>query len=256
MIDSHTHLYDPAYDPDREQVILRAQEAGLKAIVVIGCDLESSRMAVDLADRHDFLYATIGVHPHEVKAINDHTYPELQKLASHPKVVGYGETGLDYYYRHSPMEVQQRHFRAQIQLAKSLRLPLVVHSRNARQDTIKILQEESAASVGGVLHCFTGDLEMARAAVGMNFFISFSGILTFDNAQDLREVARALPQDRILIETDCPYLTPIPHRGRRNEPAYLHYTARALAGLYPSQSPEQLLKKTVENTGRLFRIKL
>jgi len=254
LIDSHTHLYDPVFDADRDDVIRRAREAGISAVISIGCDLETSRRAVDLADRHEMIYATVGVHPHEVKHLDEAGLAELQKLAAHIKVVGYGEIGLDYYYLHSPKETQQRQFRRQIGLAKELGLPIVVHSRDAKSDTLAILKEEGAETVGGVMHCFTGDLEMARTAIRMNFYISFSGVLTFANAGALREVARALPLERILVETDCPYLSPVPNRGRRNEPAYIRHTADALARLYPSQVPDSVMKITADNAARLFRI--
>ena len=254
VIDSHTHLYDPVFDADRDDVIRRAHDAGLAALISIGCDLVTSRQAVELADRHEMIYATLGVHPHEVKHLDDITLTKLQELAAHKKVVGYGEIGLDYYYLHSPKETQQRAFRLQIGLAKTLGLPIVVHSRDAKSDTLAILNEEGAESVGGVMHCFTGDLEMARAAIEMNFYISFSGVLTFANAGALREVARKLPLERMLVETDCPYLSPVPNRGRRNEPAYVRHTVDALAGLYPSQAPGAVMKITADNAARLFRI--
>ena len=254
LIDSHTHLYDPAYNPDRDDVIARARDAGVKAMIAVGCDLETSRRAVESADRNEMIYATIGVHPHEVKHCDDSTLAALEKLSTHKKVVGYGEIGLDYYYLHSPKETQLRQFRLQIGLARTLGLPIVVHSRDAKEDTLAVLKEEGGEAVGGVMHCFTGDLEMARAAIGMNFFISFSGVLTFANARALRETARALPLDRMMVETDCPYLTPVPHRGRRNEPAYLPHTARILAGLHPGRSPDEVMKITADNAARLFRI--
>jgi len=256
MIDSHTHLYDPVYDPDREEVLARARDAGVRAMIAIGCDLETSRLAVESADRNERVYATIGVHPHEVRHINDTTPAELERLAAHKKVVGYGEIGLDYYYLHSPKETQQKQFRLQIRLAKRLKLPIVVHSRDAREDTLAILKEEDVGTVGGVMHCFTGDLEMARAAIDLGLYISFSGVLTFANAGALRETARALPLDRIMIETDCPYLTPVPHRGRRNEPAYVRHTAHTLAALHSSHPPEEVIRITADNAARLFRIEI
>jgi TatD DNase family protein len=256
LIDSHAHLYDPAYDADRDEVLSRAREAGINAVIAIGCDLETSRRAVESADRNEMIYATIGVHPHEARHIDSTTLAELETLAAHKKVVGYGEIGLDYYYLHSPKETQQKQFRLQIGLAKTLGLPIVIHSRDAKEDTLAILKEEGARSVGGVMHCFTGDLDMARAAIELGFSISFSGVLTFANAGALRETARALPLDRLMIETDCPYLTPVPHRGRRNEPAYVRHTADTLAGLHPSQTPEEVMKITTDNAARLFRIKI
>jgi TatD DNase family protein len=254
LIDSHTHLYDPVYDADRDEVIRRAREAGIRAVVSIGCDLETSRRAVELAERHEIIYASVGVHPHEVKHLDDAALTKLRRLAAHKKVVGYGEIGLDYYYRHSPKEIQQRQFRSQIGLAKTLGLPIVVHSRDAKSDTLAILKEEGAETVGGVMHCFTGDLEMARAAIEMNFYISFSGVLTFTNAGALREVARALPLEKVLVETDCPYLSPVPNRGRRNEPAYVRLTAQVLSRLHPSLPPDSVMKITADNAAKLFRI--
>jgi TatD DNase family protein len=254
LIDSHTHLYDPVYNADRDEVLARARDAGVTALVSIGCDLETSRRAVESADRNEMIYATIGVHPHEVRHITDTTLSELEALAAHKKVVGYGEIGLDYYYLHSPRETQQKQFRLQIALAKKLGLPIVIHSRDAKDDTLAILKEENAGSVGGVMHCFTGDLETALAAIELNFHISFSGVLTFANAHVLRETARRLPLDRLLIETDCPYLTPVPHRGKRNEPAYVLHTARALAGLHPSHPPEAIMQITADNAARLFKM--
>jgi TatD DNase family protein len=252
LIDSHTHLYDPVFDADRDEVLRRARDAGVRAAVSVGCDLDTSRRAVELADRTEEIYATVGVHPHEVKHLDDTTLDRLRELAGHEKVVGYGEIGLDYYYLHSPKKTQQERFRLQIKLAKTLGLPIVVHSRDAKEDTLAILSEEGAGSVGGVLHCFTGDLETARAAIGMNFYISFSGVLTFANAGALRDVARVLPLDRVMIETDCPYLTPVPHRGRRNEPANVRLTARTLAELHPSQIPDEVMRITADNAARLF----
>ncbi|MBI3609894.1 MAG: TatD family hydrolase [Nitrospirae bacterium] len=255
MIDSHTHLYDPIFDADREGVLGRARETGVQSMIAVGCDLETSRRAVELADRHDELHATIGVHPHEAKDADDAVLSELENLAAHPKVVGYGEIGLDYYYLHSSKETQQRLFRTQIGTAKRLCLPIVIHSRDAKSDTLAILKEEGADAVGGVMHCFTGDLEMAQAAIDLNFHISFSGVLTFANARALRETARRIPLERILVETDCPYLAPVPHRGRRNEPAYVRHTVSALAELHPSMSMDDMIRTTASNTARLFRLK-
>jgi len=256
LIDSHTHLYDPAYDADRDEVLSRAREAGVTALVAVGCDLETSRRAVESAAQNEMIYATVGVHPHEVRHITGTTLSELEALAAHPKVVGYGEIGLDYYYLHSPRETQQTQFRLQIALAKKLGLPIVIHTRDAKEDTLAILKEEEAGSAGGVMHCFTGDLETALAAIELGFYISFSGVLTFANAKALRETAGRLPLDRLMIETDCPYLAPVPHRGKRNEPAYVRQTALALAALHPSQNPEAVLRITSENAARLFKIKI
>jgi TatD DNase family protein len=204
------------------------------------------------ADRHADIYASIGVHPHEVKHIRDDWYDELRRLAQHAKVVAYGEIGLDYHYNHSPPKDQRERFREQIQLARDLHLPVVIHTREAQEDTISILKEEKASEVGGVFHCFSGDAWLAKDALDLGFYLSFSGILTFNNATMLREIAKQTPLDRVLIETDCPYLTPVPHRGKRNEPAFVSHVARQLAEIHPDLSLEQIEEATTENAKRLF----
>jgi TatD DNase family protein len=252
LIDTHTHLDDARYDADRDAMIQRARQAGVTAFVTIGCDLTTSRSAVTLADRHPDIYASIGVHPHEVKHIRDDWYDELRRLAQHAKVVAYGEIGLDYHYNHSPPKDQRERFREQIQLARDLHLPVVIHTREAQEDTISILKEEKASEVGGVFHCFSGDAWLAKDALDLGFYLSFSGILTFNNATMLREIAKQTPLDRVLIETDCPYLTPVPHRGKRNEPAFVSHVARQLAEIHPDLSLEQIEEATTENAKRLF----
>ncbi|HWC50252.1 MAG TPA: TatD family hydrolase [Nitrospira sp.] len=252
LIDTHTHLDDARYDADRDAMIQRARQAGVTAFVTIGCDLTTSRSAVTLADRHADIYASIGVHPHEVKHIRDDWYDELRRLAQHAKVVAYGEIGLDYHYNHSPPKDQRERFREQIQLARDLHLPVVIHTREAQEDTISILKEEKASEVGGVFHCFSGDAWLAKDALDLGFYLSFSGILTFNNATMLREIAKQTPLDRILIETDCPYLTPVPHRGKRNEPAFVSHVARQLAEIHPDLSLERIEEATTENAKRLF----
>lgn len=257
LIDTHTHLDDARYDDDRDAMIARAREAGVEAMITIGCDLATSRAALDLAGRYEFVYASVGVHPHEVKHIEDHWYDEFRKLASNKKIVAYGEIGLDYHYNNSPPEEQRRRFREQVNLAKELRLPLVIHTREAQEDTIRILREEQASVVGGVLHCFSGDAWLAKDALDLGFYLSFSGILTFQNATMLRDIAQTVPADRLLIETDCPYLTPVPHRGKRNEPAFVRYVADQLASLLPSdaqRSIEDVARLTSDNARRLFKI--
>jgi TatD DNase family protein len=252
LIDTHTHLDDARYDPDRDAMIQRAREAGIAAFVTIGCDLTTSRSAVTLADCHSDIYASIGVHPHEVKHIGDDWYDELRRLAEHAKVVAYGEIGLDYHYNHSAPKAQRERFREQVQLARELRLPVIIHTREAQEDTISILKEEKASEVGGVFHCFSGDAWLAKDALDLGFYLSFSGILTFNNATMLREIAGQTPLDRVLIETDCPYLTPVPHRGKRNEPAFVSHVAKQLAEIHPDLSLEQIEEVTTENAKRLF----
>lgn len=257
LIDTHTHLDDARYDSDREAMIARARDAGVEAFVTIGCDLATSRAAIGLADRYPFVYASIGVHPHEVKHIGDMWYDEFRRLAMHKKVVAYGEIGLDYHYNHSSPKDQRNRFREQVALARELKLPVIIHTREAQEDTIAILKEEKASDVGGVFHCFSGDAWLAKDALDLGFYLSFSGVLTFQNAAVLRDIAKTVPLDRLLIETDCPYLTPVPHRGKRNEPAYVSLVAGQLAQIFssdPTLSTDTIGRITTENAKRLFKI--
>ncbi len=253
LIDSHCHLDDTRYNSDREETIRRAREAGIGHFVTIGCDLDTSRAAVALAQKHPFISATVGVHPHEVRHIRDGWYDELRKLAKSERVVAYGEIGLDYHYDHSPRDVQRERFREQVRLARELRLPIVIHTREAQDDTIAILKEENAAEVGGVFHCFAGDAWLAKDALDLGFYLSFSGVVTFQNATMLRDIVKTVPMDRILVETDSPYLTPAPHRGKRNEPAYVRHIAEKLSEIH-GISVQDVEEATTENTRRVFRI--
>jgi TatD DNase family protein len=254
LIDTHTHLDDARFNDDREATIQRARQAGIDTFITIGCDLTTSRAAVQLAEQYPFVYASVGVHPHEVRHIGDDWYGELRRLASSQKVVAYGEIGLDYHYNHSPPKDQRERFREQVCLAKELRLPIVIHTREAQEDTIRILQEEKASEVGGVFHCFSGDPWLAKEALDLGFNVSFSGIITFQNATMLRDIARTVPLDRLLTETDCPYLTPAPHRGKRNEPAYVSLVAQKLAELTPGRTAEDIGRLTSDNARRLFKL--
>ena len=257
LIDTHTHLDDTRYDGDREAMITRAREAGVDTFITIGCDLATSTAAVDLADRYPFVYASIGVHPHEVRHIGDDWYDEFRRLARHPKVVAYGEIGLDYHYNHSPPKLQRERLREQILLAREFKLPVIIHTREAQEDTIAILKEERASETGGVFHCFTGDAWLAKDGLDLGFYLSFSGVVTFQNATMLREIVKTVPMDRILIETDCPYLTPAPHRGKRNEPAYVRLVAETIASVKSTASPvsvDEIGRLTSANACRLFKL--
>ena len=254
LIDTHTHLDDARYESDREAVIARARETGIDSMITIGCDLSTSQAAVALADRYPFVYATVGVHPHEVKHIEDGWYNEFRRLAENKKVVAFGEVGLDYHYNYSSPKEQRDRFREQIQLARELGLPLVIHTREAQEDTIQILKDERSTEIGGVFHCFSGDAWLAKDALDLGFYLSFSGILTFQNAGMLRDIAKTVPLDRILIETDCPYLTPVPHRGKRNEPAFVRHVAEILAAVASVSDLDEIYRLTTENARRLFRI--
>ncbi|MBT3923948.1 MAG: YchF/TatD family DNA exonuclease [Nitrospina sp.] len=234
IIDTHAHIDVADYDEDRETVIERARESGVQYMVNIGCDVESSYRSMELAEQYDFIYATAGIHPHDVKSINADTYSHLRQLLLHPKVIALGEIGLDYFKNYSPQDDQRNHFHQQIQLAREMKKPLIIHSRDANEDIIAILSEfykKDSTAHSGIFHCFSGDQELADKALEMGFYISFSGSVTFKKAEDLREVAKTIPADRLFAETDCPYLTPVPHRGKRNEPAYVNFTAEKLAEL-------------------------
>ena len=232
IIDTHAHIDVSDFDEDREAVIERARENGVQYMVNIGCDIESSYRSMELAEQHDFIYATAGIHPHDVKSINGDTYAHLRQLLLHPKVIALGEIGLDFFKNYSPQDQQRTHFHKQIQLAREMNKPIIIHSRDAKEDIIAILSEfypNDPTAHSGIFHCFSGDQELADKALEMGFYISFSGSVTFKKAEALREVAKTIPADRLFAETDCPYLTPVPHRGKRNEPAYVNFTAEKLA---------------------------
>ena len=229
LIDTHAHLEMREFNDDREEVIQRAREAGVGYIITIGTTVESSRDAVLLAEKHDFIYAAIGVHPHEAKDILHPSYDILRHFAQHPKVVAYGEIGLDYYYEHSQRSVQQRKFRDMLREARELKLPVIIHDRDAHEDMLAILTEEWDPSLGGVMHCFSGDIEYARKVMDLGFHISIAGPVTFPKAAALRETVKQIPIEQLLIETDSPYLAPQKYRGKRNEPAYVRNTAEEIA---------------------------
>jgi len=258
FVDSHCHIDGAEYDADREEVIRRAQDAGVTTMLNVGTGDPHSgafERAVELAEKHTDIYAAVGVHPHDAKLFTDQAEQRLLDLVKQSRqVIAWGEIGLDYHYDHSPRDVQRKVFKRQLRLARLLELPVVIHSREANDDTIAILREEMAGyERGGVLHCFGGSLEMATSAIDLGFFISFAGNLTFQKAEDLRSIARQLPLDRLLIETDCPYLTPVPFRGKRNEPARVVETARCLAELH-GRELEEIGHITSENFGKLFRV--
>jgi len=231
LIDTHTHLDFPEFDSDREQVIVRAATAGVGAIVNVGADLASSQAAVALAEAHPQIYAAVGVHPHDAKTLTDEVLKELGDLASHSKVVAVGEIGLDFYRHLSPRDKQGQAFDQQLALASDVGKPVIIHDREAHKEVMAILRRwaEGCQQPVGVLHCFSGDLTMAREAIELGFYISIAGPVTFDNARRLRELVRQLPLEKLLIETDCPYLTPHPYRGKRNEPAYVQFVAQEIA---------------------------
>lgn len=260
FIDSHAHLDVPNYDADRAEVINRAREAGVEMMLEIcGSDVAKGSLDVGLklAEEYQFIYAAIGLHPHEASLYDEALEQKLLAMSDHEKVIGWGEIGLDYHYDHSPRDTQRRVFRRQLELALERRLPAIIHTREAEDDTIQILRESWAnvggVGIGGIIHCFTGTQKLADAAIEMGFHISFSGVLTFKNAEELRDVARSAPMERLLIETDCPYLAPLPYRGKRNEPAFVRETAAKLAEL-KSVSLEEIARLTSGNFKRLFKV--
>ncbi|MDF0727845.1 TatD family hydrolase [Cytobacillus sp. S13-E01] len=254
LIDTHTHLNAEQFEEDLEEVIDRAKLAGVSTMVVVGFDRATITKAIELADTYEFIYATIGWHPVDAIDMTDADLNWIEELAAHPKVVALGEMGLDYYWDKSPKEIQKEVFRKQIALAKKVKLPIVIHNRDATADIVDILMEEKASEVGGIMHCFTGSKEIAKQCIDMNFYISFGGPVTFKNAKQPKEVAAEIPLERLLIETDCPYLTPHPFRGKRNEPSYVKLVAEQIAEL-KGVAFEELAQKTSDNARRLFDIK-
>jgi TatD DNase family protein len=244
--DSHAHLTLDAFDADRDEVIARARAAGLKHVCTIGSLARDAEAALGLAEAHDFICCAAGLHPHDAKLWDPDSAPRLEALAGHPRLMAIGEIGLDYHYDHSPRDRQREVFAEQIRLARRLGLPIVIHTREAHDDTLRILEEEKAEEVGGIFHCFSGNAEMARFAVDHGFRISFSGSLTFKNAERLREVARAVPPALLLTETDAPFLSPHPHRGKRNEPARVLEVVTKLAELH-AMSPQTMGDLTTRN---------
>ncbi|HHW55265.1 MAG: TatD family hydrolase [bacterium] len=251
LIDTHCHLQDKRFAGDLEAVLDRAQEAGVAYALVVGSDLATSREACELAQKYPQLFAIVGVHPHDSKDADRATFDEIRKLAAQERVVALGEMGLDYHYDFSPRKIQQRVFRYQIGLARELGLPIVIHDREAHADTMAILKEEKAEEVGGVLHCYSGSWEMARECIKMGFYISIAGPVTFANAKKLVQVVENLPLEHLLVETDAPYLTPVPHRGKRNEPAYVRHVAEAIARI-KGIAVEEVEEQTTANAIKLF----
>ncbi len=254
LIDSHAHIDFPQFAEDRDAMLSRARAAGVATLLAIGSGPGPEKLdcAIPFAEQHDWIYATVGVHPHEAKDVTSQHLEELSTLAKHPRVIAWGEIGLDYFYDHSPREVQQRVFREQMEQADQARLPIIIHCRDAWTDCLDMLEKHwRPTDLGGILHCFTSTLEDARRGIEMGFLISFAGNSTFPKAQNLRDVAKELPLENILIETDSPYLAPQPYRGKRNEPAYVAEVARILATVR-NCSPEEIAAATTGNFRRFF----
>ena len=251
--DTHAHLDDEQFVTDQEAVIKRAEEVGVELIVNVGCNVTSAQQTVELTQKYAFIHGAVGLHPHEAQDLTDDVYGELRELAQKPKVVAIGEIGLDYYYDHSPRDTQQYVFREMIRLAQEVRLPIIIHDRDAHEDTLRIIKEEKAAEVGGVFHCYSGSLPLAKEIIKMGFYLALGGALTFKNARKTVEVVRGIPLEYLLIETDCPYLTPVPYRGKRNEPAYVVKVAEAIAEI-KGVSVAEVAQATLNNGKRLWGI--
>jgi TatD DNase family protein len=255
LIDSHAHIQGREYAGETEAILERARQAGVEQIIVVGGagDMSSNTAAVALADSFPSVYATVGMHPHDAKDVGAEELARLKELAVHPKVIAVGDTGLDYYYNHSPHDVQSRVFTRFIEIARETDLPIVVHERDAARDSAELLRSEGSGKLRGVIHCFTGDYDAARDYLDLGFYLSFSGIITFKNADPLRSVVQRVPLQHMLVETDSPYLTPVPHRGKRNEPAYVRVVAETVARV-KGITLEQVAHTTTGNVRQLFRI--
>ena len=262
LVDSHAHLEGPKFDQDRAEMLERARAAGVVNILAIGSGTGPGTLdcAIRIAEQYDWIYASIGIHPHEAKLATETDYSELESLARHRRVIGFGEIGLDYYYDHSPREVQTEVFIRQMEIARAAKLPIIIHCRpsdnseNAWDDCLRLIREHWASNgLGGVLHCFTGEQKHASAALDMGFMISFAGNVTFPKAENIREAARDVPEDRFFVETDSPFLAPIPYRGKRNEPAFVAMTAAKIAELR-RKSADEIGSITANNFFRFFHL--
>jgi TatD DNase family protein len=256
LVDSHAHIDFPQFDADRDAMLARAREASVATILAIGVGPGPEKLdaAIPYAETYDWIYTTVGIHPHEAKEVTPAHLATLEKLARHRKVIAWGEIGLDYFYDHSPRDVQERVFRQQMELARAAKLPIIIHCRDAWDDCLRVLEEAwKPTGLGGILHCFTGTLEHAQRGLDIGFMVSFTGNITYPKAQSIRDVAKALPLSNILIETDSPYLAPQPYRGKRNEPSYVLEVAKTLA-IVRDLELQETAARTTENFRRLFRL--
>ena len=251
FIDSHAHLDDRRFDQDREKLINSLYDNDVEIVLNPGADLQTSQKALSIAEKYSFIYAAVGCHPHDTKFMDDDTMSIFQEMAKNDKVIAIGEIGLDYYYDNSDRDIQRKWFREQIRLAKELDLPYIVHDRDAHEDILKIMKEEHYDGARGILHCYSGSVELSKEFIKLGFYISLAGPVTFEKARVPKLVAKETPFDRLLIETDSPYLTPHPYRGKRNEPKYVRYVAEEIANIR-NVSVDEVAQKTKENFKRLF----
>jgi TatD DNase family protein len=253
IFDSHAHYDDEAFNEDREEVIHGLKDKGVIGVLNCGASIEGARMSVELSNKYDFIYSAVGIHPEHADMVNDKVIEELRDLAGNPKVRAIGEIGLDYYYEENPSrEVQKLAFRLQMNLAKELKMPVVIHDRDAHKDTLDILKE--FPEVVGVVHCFSGSVEFARECLKLGYYIGFTGVITFKNAKKTIEVAQVVPMDRILVETDCPYMAPSPHRGKRNQSDYIKYIIEKISEI-KGKTIEEVEELTIFNIKELLKIK-
>ena len=253
LVDSHAHLDDKRFNRDRDMIIKNLNSNGIESVVNIGADLKTSKASVELADKYENIYAVVGVHPHSASEVTEESLDKLREFSKNPKVVAIGEIGLDYYYDNSPRDLQRKWFKEQLKLAKELKLPVVIHSRDATQETFDLIKEAQDGKLRGVMHCYSSSLEMALEYIKLGFYISLGGPVTFKNAKTPKEVAEAIPLEKLLIETDGPYLTPVPYRGKRNEPMFVKYVAEEIARIR-NLDLGQVIEATNKNTKELFKI--
>ena len=254
IFDTHAHYDDPVYEKDREELFEAMRAEGVGMITDIGADIASTKKAAELSNAYDFVYAAAGVHPSEVYFLEEADMDFLLEMAKNPKVVAIGEIGLDYHYEDPVREVQKKWFIRQLELAKETKLPVVIHSRDAAQDTLDIMKDIHAEDIGGVIHCFSYGWEMAKIYLDMGFYLGIGGVVTFKNAKKLKEVVQRAPMDRLVLETDAPYLAPEPYRGKRNASHYLKYVAEEIAALR-SMAPDEVIHITEENGKQMYRIR-
>ena len=253
MIDSHAHYDDEQYNDDRDMILSKMKSDGVECIINPASNLESAKKSILLSEKYDFIYAAVGVHPHDAGTCTDDVLNEIYTLSKHPKVVAIGEVGLDYYYDFSPREVQKDCFIKHIRLAKEAKLPLIIHDREAHQDILNIVVQEKAQEVGGVFHCFSGGIQMAEQVINLGFYVSLGGAVTFKNAKKPVAVAGYLPLDKLLVETDCPYMAPVPFRGKRNHSAYVRYVIEKIAEI-KKLSFDEIEQKTSKKKKKLFSL--
>jgi len=251
LFDTHAHLNDPAFDEDRDELLETFQDAGVGLVLNAGCSLESSHDCIALAEKYPWIYASVGTHPDTADEVNEQVLESYRQMCKHPKVKAIGEIGLDYYYETIHRETQMRAFRMQMKLAEELDMPVIIHERDAHNDGMTIVKE--FPKVKGVFHCYSGSAEMARQLVNLGWYIGFTGVLTFKNARKAVETAASIPLERIVLETDCPFMAPVPYRGKRNHPGLLPYMAQRLAEIR-GMDVEEIIRITTENAKRLYRI--